>query len=172
MITIIFQTAWHFPSESRPNFHTTIIIQTTIGSSISMKFAYQTENQKTHWPFAFSVCSSRARFCSKQNRHFNLRCVTPPPIKRNSICNVSCKDNSNLIIFYTSKFNNVYVIALYDCPTLAERILNSIGQAFCLIRKLHWAWRSIDICVEIHSHVIYIGEIVKKNPVYEIFNFS
>ena len=46
------------------NFHTKIIIKTTIRFSISSKFAYQTKNQTIQWPNTFSVC--RGRFCSKQ----------------------------------------------------------------------------------------------------------
>ena len=39
------------------NFHTTISKQISIGSSKSMKFAYQTEYQPKHWPIVFSVRS-------------------------------------------------------------------------------------------------------------------
>ena len=39
------------------NFHTTISKQISIGSSKSMKFAYQTESQPIHRPIVISVCS-------------------------------------------------------------------------------------------------------------------
>ena len=43
--------------QSGLNFHTTISKQISIGSSKSMKFAYQTESQPIHWPIVVSVRS-------------------------------------------------------------------------------------------------------------------
>ena len=37
------------------NFHTTMSKQIVVGSSKSMKFAYQTESQPIHWPIVFRV---------------------------------------------------------------------------------------------------------------------
>ena len=52
--TIIFQTVWHFASASRLKFSHDFQNK-VIGSSKSMKFAYQKESQPIHWPIVFRV---------------------------------------------------------------------------------------------------------------------
>ena len=47
-------------TKQREIFHTTIIIKSTIGFSISMKFAYQTKTKQYN-------DQSHLEFCSKQN---------------------------------------------------------------------------------------------------------
>ena len=75
------------------NFQTTIIIQTTIGSSTIMKGIYQTENQTIYWPIAYSLFVMYGFVVNKINTSRSAK-------KSIWKCNVTCKHNWNEYFWY------------------------------------------------------------------------
>ena len=67
--TIIFQTVWHLASANSLKFSHDNHNKDNDWIFSPNEISISNTNQTIQWPIAVCVC--RARFCSKQNKHFN-----------------------------------------------------------------------------------------------------
>ena len=87
--TIICQTAWHFASASGLKFLHNDHNKDNDWIFDLNEICTSNTNQTIQWPIAFSVC--QARFCCKQNTHFNeevrRQCIKSSNWKNIFTCN-------------------------------------------------------------------------------------
>ena len=145
--TIIYQTAWNFSHDDHNKVNNWIFNINEI--CISNK------NQTIQWPTTFDVC--RARFCSKQNTHFNKE----DSVLKNSIWkfNVTHKYYSNgiayrcLLSIVFRRYITVHVFCKICREILIERTLITIGQCIWWLSVWYANFIDfedpIDICLEI-----------------------
>ena len=130
---IIFKQRYTSLQRVVSNFQTTIIIQTTIGSSTILKWIYQTENQTIYWPIANSLFVMYGFVVNKIHMYSTLQEMQKNLFESVTLHVSIIKTN----IFDTIHVNRNLILSLYDYPStfikysknyFADRKMNSMGR--------------------------------------------